>query len=458
MRKKQTGPSGFIIMAAILLLAACASAPPTQNEQASQNTAPAVIIETPPPQRPRWISQTPESAEFLYFTGMAEADSEPEARIAAVRNGFAETAGFYGSLIQSETTDHSVFIEDMGRTIAEATTYDDKTNSYTNTIISEVRAVEYYTETYRARNTHVSYKVWALCRVSRQKAEEERANFAKNISEQYTRLLDTRYDTLSGALSAYNGVYAALEQNPLHRTIAVYGDGQSLFEYCRQRITEITDSVSFDDIPPQSVQKGGTPAVPVRVSSLLFANAGPLECTVTIQGGNRSVPGGTWTVGGDNSFLLRLPASALEAGNYTVTLELNALSSAVTRNPKTSFPLEVRPASAEIRFAGETLSGAEQRVLSQAVQQALQTYHVPLLAGYEFLVTFNTRTQKEPFAGTDILICDVSVSLTGAGDVLFQSAAGRITEISRDHALILAAEYIRNNRDFWDGAARHIRR
>jgi hypothetical protein len=446
MRKKQTGPSDFIIMAAVFLLAACASAPPVQRT--AQNNSAALTIDTPSPQRPLWINQTPESAEFLYFTGMAEADSESEARNAAVKNGFADAAGFYGSLIQSEITDHSVFIENMGRVIAEATTYDDKTNSYTNTVISEVRAIEYYTETYRARNTRVSYKVWALCRIPRQKAEEDRANFVKNISEQYTRLLDGRYDTLSTALHPYSAVLAALEQNPLHRAIAVYGDGQSLFGYCRLKIIEIVDSLLFDDIPPQAVQKGGALTVPVRVSSLLFPRAGPLECTVTIQSGNRSVPGGAWTLGGDNSFLLRLPVSALEAGNYTITLELalNTLSSAVTRNPGTSFPLEVKPLNT-VQFLYQD---AESLPLGSTIQGVFQTRGLlPVPSGGAYLALISLVLHERNTVDYYIIQPSITISVERDGTPLLVYAKryGEFAHRTREAALERAYRNIETDLD-----------
>jgi hypothetical protein len=331
-----------------------------------------------------------------------------------------------------------------------------ETDSYTDIILSGIN-IETYIERYTSRNGQQRYRAWALATVSKAQTEKNRRSYLETIAKRYTLDSAVYRDNLSGALSAYNGVYQALLENPLHRTIALYGDGQSLFEYCRLKINEIADSLLFDDIPPQTIQQGGSLAVPVHIFSSLFAKIGALECTVTIQSGNRTLPGGAWTVGGDNSFVLRLPVSALEAGNYTVTLELNTPSPAVTRNPRTSFLLEVRPAPAEIRFAGEALTGSEQGVLSQAVQQALQSYHVPLLAGYEFLLTFTTRTQTEPFAGTNLLICEVSLNLNSGGGVLFQSASGRITEISRDQAIKLAADYIRDNKDFWTGAVEYMR-
>jgi hypothetical protein len=455
------------IIAAVLLFVACSTEPPAQNTQAIQSShaaqqeAAAALAAMQMSQRPLWIPQPPENAEFLYFTGMAEAANETEARAAAVRNGFAAVAGFYGNLIQSETIDHSVFMEDMSRTIADATVFDDKTNSYANAVISEVQVVEYYTETSRAPNTRLSYKAWALCRIPRQKAEEDRANFAKDISGKYAPLLDARHDTLSGALHSYSAVLAALDQNPLHRAVAYYDgpDGRvGLYNYCSVRLNAIAGNAGFDPLPTAAVQRGSAFTGTIRLSSGIFPEIGAVPCRVVITGKSNNTPPAEYSLEKDNSFALEIPTVRLEAGNYTVQLELllTAVAPALRRNPKGSFALEVRPASAEVRFGGDTLSGAEQRMLAQAVQQALQERRVPLLTGYEFLVAFNVRTQTEAVAGTRLLLCDISVSLSSAGDVLFQSAPARITEISRDQAIKLAADHIRNDRAFWTGAAKVI--
>jgi hypothetical protein len=402
--------------------------------------------------KPAWTTRKPpDTAEMSYFTSAVdEFTSEDEAIRSAVNNVNNAVANSTIVYIRSSVSERSRTTESQAEFSVNI-----ETDSYTDVILTGIKT-EVYSERYINRGNRERYRAWALAAVSKAQAEENRRAYLEAVGKRYVLDAAIHRDGLADALSAYGGVYQALLENPLHRTIAVYGDGQSLFEYCRMKITEIANSVSFGDIPPQSVQKGGTVAVPVRVSSALYPNTGALECKVTLQIGNRTLPGGVYTVGGDNSFLLRIATIELEAGNYQVGLEaaMDAFSSAVTRNPRTSFRLEVRPATAETRFEGEALTGAEQRVLSQAVQEALQKYQVPLLAGYEFLVAFNIKTQTEPYSGTSLLVCDVSVSLTSAGSVLFQSASERITEISRDQAVKLAADYIRNNRDFWTGAAR----
>jgi hypothetical protein len=315
--------------------------------------------------KPAWTIRKPQdTAEMSYFTSAVdEFTGEEDALRSAVNNVNNAVANSTLVYIRSSVSERSRSTESQ-----EAFSINIETDSYTDVILSGIH-IETYSERYTNRSGQQRYRAWALVTVSKVQTEENRRSYLEMIAKRYTLDSAVRGDNLSGALSVYNGVYQALLENPLHRTIAVYGDGQSLFEYCRLKIIEIADSLLFDDILPQTVQKGGVLTVPVRVSSPLFPRAGALECNVTIQSGNRSVPGGTWTLGGDNSFLLRLPVSELEAGNYTVTLELNVLSPAVTRNPRTSFPLEVKPLNT-VQFLYQD---AESLPLGSIIQGVFQT-------------------------------------------------------------------------------------
>jgi hypothetical protein len=463
---------GFIVTAAFVLLAVCvtaqpihASAQPDRNNTPAPNNgaAPATvpaIIETPSALRPRWITQPPESPEYLYFTGMGEAASEPDARNAAVKDGLAAAAGFLGSLVQSETTDRSVFIQDRGRTTAESIVYDEKTDTYRNALVSEVAVTEYYTEHVSGPGNRPDYKVWALCRIPRQKAEEDVANLARNVSAQYAGLLAARSATLAAALQSYAAVRSALEQNPLHRAVAYYdtsGGKTGLYGYCGVQIDAIAASVSFGSLPTAVVRRGEPFVCAVTLSSGMFPEIGAVFCRATVLGG--SVPPAEYAeypLERNNTLTARMPTARLPPGNYTVELELllDAAAPSLRKNPKTAFPLEVRPVQAAVSFEG-SLSSAEQRVFSQAVQQALQKYNVPLLAGYTFTVVFTAKTQAEPLAGTNILLCDVSTSLSSGENILFQSASHSFTEIDRDYAVRLAAKHIVNDRHFWTKAAEY---
>jgi hypothetical protein len=458
----------FIVTAALALLAVCiapqpvlASAQPDRDKTRAANSGAApVIMETPSALRPRWISRTPESPEYLYFTGMGEAASETEARASAVKDGLAAAAGFLGSLVQSETTDRSVFIQDAGRAAAESTVYDEKTNSYTNALVSEAAVTEYYTE--RASGHPPAYKVWALCRIPRQKAEADIANFAQNVSAQYAGLLAARPATLAAALQSYAAVRSALEQNPLHRAVAYYDtpDGRTgLYDYCGVQIDAIAASVSFGPLPPMSVRRGEPLVFPAALSSGMFPEIGAVFCRATVTGGGASpAEYAEYPLERNGTFTARMLTARLPPRNYTVELELllSTAAPSLRQTPKTAFPLEVRPVQAAVTFEGSP-SPAEQRVFSQAVQQALQKYNVPLSAEYMFAVTFTARARTEPLAGTNILRCDVSVSLKNGENVLFQSTPHSLAEIDRDYAVKLAAEHIANDSEFWTKAAEYMR-
>jgi hypothetical protein len=479
MRRKQAGMPEFII-AVVLLFAACSSEPPAGNGRAAQSgytpqqEAAAALAAMQMSQRPPWIPQTPESAEFLYFIGMAEAAGESEARNAAIRDGFAAAAGFYGNLIQAETLDHSVFIEDLSRTIAEATTFDDKTNSYVNAVISGIQVIEFYTETYRTSNNQPGYKVWALCRVSRQKAEEDRANFAKNISERYTPLPDTRYDTMSAALHSWSAVLSALEQNPLHRA-AAYHDGPDgrvgLYGYCGTRLNAIAGNAGFDSLPAAAVQWGKTYTGTIRLSSGIFPEIGAVSCRVVITGSD--TPAAEYPLEKNNTFTLRIPAARLEAGNHTVQLELllNAAAPALRQNPKGAFTLEVRPVPAEIVFDGEELSAAEQRILANGLRQGLEKAGAGIQAeiasarknavpgGYRFIISVISFAGEEappPFKGTYIR-GDFSVDFARDGLTL-KLEEEAFKDSSRDWVVRGAANWIRDNRGFYEGIIEKLTR
>lgn len=181
------------------------------------------LISATPAQRPAWVYETPESPSLIYFVGMAERGDEAEAREAALRNGAAKAAAFYGSLIQAESSEHTVWSASSGKTIEDYIAIDDTMTSYINTTITEVSDAAYYTEYYRSRTNQKSFKVWALCQISRAKAEADIANFARNISEPYINLV-SGMPTAQAALTVYGTILAALDANPLHKAVAYYGE------------------------------------------------------------------------------------------------------------------------------------------------------------------------------------------------------------------------------------------
>jgi hypothetical protein len=354
--------------------------------------------------RPTWTIKKPQdTAEVSYFTSVVdEFASEEEALRSAVNNVNNAAANSTMVYIRSSVSERSQTTESQA-----AFTINIETDSYTDIILSGIN-IETYSERYINRRNQQRYRAWALASVSKAQTEENRRAYLEMIAKRYSLDPAIRGDSLSSALSAYNGVYQALLENPLHRAIAVYGDGQSLFEYCRLRINEIADSLVFDDIPSQAVQKGGALTVPARISSRLFAKAGALECMVIIQDGNHGLPGGVYPAGGDNTFLLRLPVSELEAGNYTVTLELNVLSPAITRNPRTSFPLEVKPLNT-VQFLYQD---TESLPLGSTIQGVFQSRGLlPVPSGSAYLAVISLALNERKTADYYVIQPSITISV-----------------------------------------------
>jgi hypothetical protein len=183
----------------------------------------------------------------------------------------------------------------------------------------------------------------------------------------------------------------------------------------------------------------------------VYQNIGPALCRADIVGG-----GGTgalavgYTIDADNAFLLQIHTAKPEPGNYNVHLELRLHdTSPAPRNPSSGFSFEVLPVSAAIAFSGSALTEAEQNTLAQGVQLALQRYTVSLQNGCVFLISFNTKEQEGAFAGAALSVSETSLSLLKNGETLCKSETKRITEIDRNRALRLAADFYRGNTAFW---------
>jgi hypothetical protein len=300
------------------------------------------------------------------------------------------------------------------------------------------------------------YIVYVLCQISRARAEREIDSFAQKISERYGNLIRTQ-NTLSGALKVYSETYSSLKNNPLHRAVAWF-DAQSgrvaLYDYCAVQINTLAGSVSFDTVPATALQQGETFSRTIRLASNMFNEIGSASCSIKLTGRNNGLPVALYTLGRNNSFALQIYTSKLESGNYTVQIELllNEIAPALRQNPRGAFSLEVRPATAVINFEGETLTQGEQRTLTQGLQQALQKYKVPLRMNYEFRITFTSKRETEPISNTALLICEASVAMVFNGNVVLQSDTKRITEMSRDRAVRLVSDFIRDNQNFWINA------
>ncbi|MDR0377419.1 MAG: hypothetical protein LBH70_06450, partial [Spirochaetaceae bacterium] len=175
---KKSKKRGFIFALPVVVYTGVLAAPlcAGPRAEAAPNAAEQTVlppslemVRAEPPEKPEWVYKTPESGEFIYFTGMGEAAAEAEARSAALKNGVSQAAAFYGNLVKEETSERSVAIEDLGKTITERITYDEKLTSYIDAVVSGVKEAACYTEYYRSRTNREFYKVWVLCQIPRKK-------------------------------------------------------------------------------------------------------------------------------------------------------------------------------------------------------------------------------------------------------------------------------------------------
>jgi hypothetical protein len=439
-------------------------------------TAPPALSPPPPSlhlvsaePRPLWVTETPESAEFIYFTGMGEASAEAEARAAAYTNGIRQAAGFYGNLVKEETSEHSVWSGDAEKTIAELITYDEKMSSYIDTVVSGVKDVSYYTEHYRGAANRELFKVWVLCRIDRKKAEQDIAGFAKNISEPYVNLLE-RHDTANQALLMYGKILAVLEQNPLHRAVAYYdspGGRVNFYEYVDLQLNTLADGISFAPVPPLRIQKTAALETAVAVHSPL-ESAGRFNCVVSIHGVNAALPLEKHTVAAGDAFQLALPAPRLAVGLYTVRLELllTEISPFIRKNPAISFGLEVTPVSAfaSVVFSGDAdgIGEAEKTALVQALQRGIEINGVPVSLrtdaaeqdGSGFTVTLALRKSPPvPPLNRPLTVCDATLAFSRNGSVR-ESKTKRFSEMDAAGAARAARKFIEENREFFENVKR----
>ncbi|MDR0597874.1 MAG: hypothetical protein LBG14_05145 [Treponema sp.] len=403
------------------------------------------LIGATPAQRPAWVDETPKSPSLIYFVGMAERGDEAEAREAARRNGAAQAAGFYGSLIQGESVEHTVWSASSGKTLQDYINIDDTLSSYINTTIAEVSDAAYYTEYYRSRTNQRSFKVWALCQISRAKAEADIANFARNISEPYGNLL-SGMPTVQAALTIYGTILAALDANPLHKAVAYYGSEAkrvNLFHYLEVETQKLVASITVEPIPAITIMKNDSVVVSAVITSSVM-DLGPLECSLEIYGADAKTPVARSSATSVRSALLfRIDAHRLPLGSYTAGIK------ALGKYPVGQASIEVTPVQAALQFMGNSIEENERGVLRRSVEQALQQYGAPAQIAdtadrYAVAITLEAAQQSSLLvAGT------VELSFTLDGKSLVTSGRKHISETNQGRFAAKAAEHIRGYEEFF---------
>jgi hypothetical protein len=332
-----------------MLVFSCASTlKQTGQERPNVSEPKRELLRTESAQAPIWKDTLPQSATEIYFAGVSRAyDTAADARNAAREDAFTQIVKYYGQYIEATGIEKSSFSGSSGEILTPYIEREEEITRFAEAVVSQVGADKYYTEVYLNSKNKEEYIVYVLCQISRERAERDIDNFAKNISEHYGNLIRTQNDLIT-ALKVYSDIREALRNNPLHRIVSWYdspGGRVGLYEYCGVQINALTNSVSFTPIPPSTVQKGEDLNTTVQLSSSLFQSIGSARCGVSIQGNNNPAPPAVYTVGRDNDFLLQIHTEKLDAGKYNVRLELllNEGVPSLRQNPASGFSFEVTP-------------------------------------------------------------------------------------------------------------------
>jgi hypothetical protein len=433
----------LLLLFPCLATISCATAPAERDTYVPPTLE---LIGSTPAQRPAWVYETPESPSLIYFVGMAERGDEAEAREAALRNGAAKAAGFYGSLIQADSTEHTVWSASSGTTLQDYIAIDDTMSSYINTTITEVSDAAYYTEYYRSRANRRSFKVWTLCQIFRAKAEADIANFARNISEPYGNLLSAM-PTVQAALTTYSTILAALDANPLHKAVAYYGgEGArvNLYHYIDVEMQKLIASITVGPLPAMSIAKNDNSVINAPITSSMM-ELGPLECSLELYGLDAETAAARYTATSAASTLLfRVDAHRLPVGNYTAGISLPG------KQRIAQATLEITPVQTALRFAGINIEENERGILRRSVEQALQQSGVPA----QIADTANRYaveiTLEETQQSSSLVVGTVELAFTLDGKSLVTSGRRNISETNQGRFAAKAAEHIRANEQFFN--------
>jgi len=330
--------------------------------------------------RPEWVDAVPQSTTEIYFTGTSQPyDTAANARDNARENARNQALKYYGEFIERQAIESGSMTGLTSDTFDAFIVREDEIRSYAENVISQVGTDRYYTELYLNSNNQEEYIVYVLCQINRQKAEEDIANFAKNISQRYAAMMTPR-TTLKTTLEGYIIVLNALRENTLHRVTA-YHDGTAgrvgLYGHVLASINELVNSIEIIAIPNRTIQKPDTLNTVVRFNSTHMSVIGPFDCRVSIHGVNIKAPVVHYTLNNENQFQLPILTTRLEPGMYTVQIELliQDVSRNIGRNVSGGFSFEVTPLTLVLNNRNEIETGIKRAVdtLAMGLQTPIET-------------------------------------------------------------------------------------
>jgi hypothetical protein len=441
-----------------LLIFSCATAQENfaapQNLIAQDSKAPQgkrELLRSEPAQKPEWVNTVPQSGGELYFIGTSRAyGTVTDARNAAREDAFNQIVKYYGQYIKSTGIERTTLSGTSTDILNPYIEKEEEISRFAENIISQVSADKYYTEIYMTARNKEEIIVYVLCQIARSRAERDIENFAKNISERYGNLIGVQ-TTLSSALKVYSDIYEALNENPLHRAVAYYNSANGktgLSEYCAMQINALAGSVSFAPVPFSTVQKGEALNTTVKLSSTMMNTIGASRCRVNIAGGNNRAPSPNYTVDNNNNFSLSIYTDKLEAGKYTVTLELllNEIAPNIKRNPSNSFSFEITPLNT-IRIA---LLNDDANSIAPKIRDIMQKQGLLLVeSGGAYIATvelsLNERQSNNYFYIEPSITIVVELERDGTPLVTYTKKYGEFRHVTRAEALQRAYRNIEND-------------
>jgi len=366
------GLKAFVALAALLTAIAPVYAKGVQEDgkvpvivQPEQKKENKILLWTEPA-TPVWKYNVPLSDTEFFFVGTSQFYNTPaNARNDARENARIQVLEYYGQIIEKQAVALSTVAGNTRETLAPYVINEETINTYAQNVVSEVATREYYTETYLNADNKEEYIVYTLHQINKQKAENDIANFAKNISERYTAAF-SQWNTLKAALEGYTLVVKALEKNPLHRVMAYYetpAGRAGLYEYALVKINELASSISVETVPFGTIQETETFTTPVKLTSSIMPSTGLLDCQAVMYNANNSgVITYPFNSAGDNPYNLQV--RNLKPGAYNVTVEilLSDLTAGIAKNTGNNFSFTVTPLSVVLKSREDIEAGIKKAV------------------------------------------------------------------------------------------------
>ncbi|WP_461255659.1 DUF4384 domain-containing protein [Treponema sp. R80B11-R83G3] len=313
----------------------------------------------------------------FYFLGISEpCDTKAKSFEGAKKNADLQILQYCGELIEIKGNARSKINGNTRNTFEVFVNREDEITRYAQKVLSEVTIVRYSCEVWLTIEKKEEYIGYVVCKISKQKVEDEINNFAKNLSERYVNLL-THGETIATALESYVMVAKALEQNSLHRITAFYENQNGitgLYEYVMIKINELANSVSIEQIPGRSILENESLYTPIKLRSSIMPSTGFLTCQARLIGGSDDIKF-QFKTSSDDPY--NLPVRNLKPGTYTVAIEVlfSEITGGIAKNASGGFSLEVKPLNAVYRTAQEMEAGIKKAVdiLAENLQVAAET-------------------------------------------------------------------------------------